>query len=120
KKKGFKKVYQLHGGIINYKQKENGAHYQGKCFVFDDRLAVPVEEPQKEPLARCAITGVPCDTYLNCANPDCNQLFICSQEGAKQMEGCCSAQCLQSPWRKPFNPDNIYEPTRKRYIYESR
>jgi UPF0176 protein len=117
KKKGFNKVYQLHGGIINYKHKENGAHYQGKCFVFDDRLAVPVEEPQKRPLARCAITGVPCDTYLNCANPDCNKLFICSEEGAKQMEGCCSAPCRQSPRRKPFNPDNIYEPTRKRYTY---
>jgi len=47
-KKGFKEVYQLHGGIINYAKEVGDAHYRGKCFVFDDRLAVPVEQDQKE------------------------------------------------------------------------
>src|SRR3989338_1188032 len=73
-KKGFRDVNQLEGGIIKYAQKEGGAHYRGKCFVFDDRLAIPVEVNQKEPLARCEITGIPCDDYLNCGNPDCNKL----------------------------------------------
>jgi UPF0176 protein len=116
-KKGFKDVYQLGGGILGYKKEEGGAHFRGKCFVFDDRLAVAVEENQKEPLAFCEITGLACDRYLNCANPDCNKLFICSPQGAGRFEGCCSEACLKAERRRPFDPANIYEPTRKWYTY---
>lgn len=38
--KGFKKVYQLDGGIINYFEKCGGSHFQGECFVFDDRISI--------------------------------------------------------------------------------
>ena len=38
--KGFKEVYQLDGGIINYFKKVGGAHYEGDCFVFDYRTAI--------------------------------------------------------------------------------
>lgn len=37
---GFKDVYQLDGGILKYFEENGGAHYQGECFVFDNRLAV--------------------------------------------------------------------------------
>lgn len=117
KKKGFRDVNQLHGGIINYAKTVGDAHYRGKCFVFDDRLTVPVQKDQQEPLTQCEITGDPCDTYLNCANPDCNKLFICSEEGARRYEGCCSPACQESPRRRPFDPGQIYTPTRKWYQY---
>lgn len=39
-KKGFTKVYQLEGGILNYFEKCGGEYYQGDCFVFDDRIAI--------------------------------------------------------------------------------
>lgn len=38
--KGFKNVYQLDGGILNYFEKCGGEFYQGDCFVFDQRVAV--------------------------------------------------------------------------------
>ena len=114
---GFENVSQLQGGILNYAKKEGGKHFKGKCFVFDDRLTVPVEENQKEPIGNCAISGVPCDTYINCANLSCNSLFICSKEAAIQMDGCCSEECRKSPWRKPFNPKQMYEPTRRWHTY---
>lgn len=38
--KGFKNVYQLNGGILNYFEKSGGEHYHGDCFVFDKRLTV--------------------------------------------------------------------------------
>ncbi len=38
--KGFKNVYQLKDGILNYFEKTGGAHYHGECFVFDKRLTV--------------------------------------------------------------------------------
>lgn len=37
---GFKEVYQLDGGILNYFAQCGGAHYHGECFVFDDRVAI--------------------------------------------------------------------------------
>lgn len=35
---GFREVYQLEGGIINYLQKSDESHWQGDCFVFDNRV----------------------------------------------------------------------------------
>ncbi|MDC3106528.1 rhodanese-related sulfurtransferase [Candidatus Pelagibacter sp.] len=42
KKKGFKSIYQLKGGILNYlkKIKPNKSLWQGECFVFDNRVSL--------------------------------------------------------------------------------
>ncbi len=37
---GLKHVVQLEGGILKYFEETGGAHYQGDCFVFDERIAV--------------------------------------------------------------------------------
>ena len=41
-KKGFKNVYQLKGGIINYlkKIKKNKTLWRGECYVFDNRVSI--------------------------------------------------------------------------------
>ncbi|HET6527925.1 MAG TPA: rhodanese-related sulfurtransferase [Balneolaceae bacterium] len=117
KEKGWHDVNQLHGGILRYGKEEGGKHYKGKCFVFDDRLVVPVNEEDLEPIAHCEITGKPADTYINCANMECNKLFVCSEEGAKMMEGCCSEECRQSDYKRPFDPENAFRPFRKWYNY---
>lgn len=39
-KEGFKEVYQLDGGILNYFEKCGSEHYKGECFVFDDRITL--------------------------------------------------------------------------------
>ncbi len=117
KEEGWEDVNQLHGGILNYAKKEGGEHFEGKCFVFDDRLIVPVNPKALEPIARCEITGKPADTYVNCANMQCNKLFVCSEEGAHIMEGCCSEECKQSEYRRPFDPENAFKPFRKWYNY---
>ncbi len=117
KKKGWEDVNQLHGGILRYAKEEDGKHYKGKCFVFDDRLVVPVNKENLEPIARCEITGQPADSYINCSNMACNKLFVCSEEGAEQMEGCCSEECRKSEYKRPFVPDNAFKPFRKWYNY---
>lgn len=49
KKVGFKQAYQLEGGILNYFKECGGAHYQGDCYVFDERKALTPElKPIKE------------------------------------------------------------------------
>jgi UPF0176 protein len=37
---GLDHVYQLDGGILKYFELAGGAHYQGTCFVFDEREAL--------------------------------------------------------------------------------
>lgn len=117
KKRGFQDVNQLHGGILNYAREEGGRHFRGKCFVFDDRLVIPVNPDEEEPVSHCEITGEPCDMYINCANMDCNRLFICSEKGAEMMEGCCSEACRRHPGKRPFDPHKAYAPFRKWYNY---
>jgi UPF0176 protein len=43
---GMEHVYQLEGGVLKYFEEVGGAHWQGDCFVFDDRGAV---DPQLQP-----------------------------------------------------------------------
>ena len=44
---GYDNCYQLEGGILGYFEKVGGRHYDGRCFVFDDRVAL---DPALEPL----------------------------------------------------------------------
>jgi len=45
---GFKQVYQLEGGILNYFEQCGDSHYKGACFVFDERIAL---DAKLEPIA---------------------------------------------------------------------
>ena len=40
---GFEHVYQLEGGILKYFEECGGEHYDGACFVFDNRVALDPE-----------------------------------------------------------------------------
>lgn len=44
---GFEQVYQLHGGILQYFIECGGEHYLGKCFVFDERVAIDANAMHK-------------------------------------------------------------------------
>ena len=91
---GFKNVFHLEGGIINYAQqvKEKGMESQfiGKNFVFDDRLGERITE---DILATCHQCGKPADTHVNCANEGCHLLFIQCEECKTKYAGCCSTAC---------------------------
>ncbi len=43
REEGVRDVYQLEGGILKYFEEVGGAHYQGQCFVFDEREALDAE-----------------------------------------------------------------------------
>ncbi len=96
KHKGFKNVYQLEGGIIEYTRqvKAEGleSKFIGKNFVFDHRLGERITD---DIIAQCHQCGKPCDTHTNCANEACHLLFIQCEECATSMAGCCSAECVE-------------------------
>ncbi len=91
---GFKNVFHLEGGIIQYankvKEKQLPNKFKGKNFVFDGRLGEAVGE---EIISRCHQCGKPCDTHTNCANEGCHLLFIQCQSCAEKMDACCSETC---------------------------
>lgn len=92
--KGFKNVFHLEGGIINYTRqvKEKGLpnKFIGKNFVFDDRLGERITE---DIIANCHQCGKPADTHTNCKNDGCHLLFIQCDECTAKYEGCCSKEC---------------------------
>ncbi|MEM8999127.1 MAG: rhodanese-related sulfurtransferase [Bacteroidota bacterium] len=97
KHKGFKNVYQLEGGIIEYtrqvKAQKLENKFLGKNFVFDHRRGERISE---DIIANCHQCGKPCDTHVNCANEACHLLFIQCRDCAEKMEGCCSDPCKQT------------------------
>ncbi len=94
KHNGFKNVFHLEGGIINYVHKAREQNlplkFHGKNFVFDERLGERVSE---EIISHCHQCGKPCDSHVNCRNEGCHLLFIQCEECREQYNGCCSAAC---------------------------
>ena len=96
KHKGFQKVYQLEGGIIEYARqvKEKGIDnkFKGKNFVFDERRGERISE---DVIAQCHQCGAPCDTHVNCANQACHLLFIQCETCQEKTQSCCSESCQE-------------------------
>jgi UPF0176 protein len=94
KHQGFRNVYQLEGGIIEYARqvKVEGleSKFIGKNFVFDNRLGERITD---DVIAHCHQCGKPCDTHTNCRNDSCHLLFIQCDECAEKMKGCCCDTC---------------------------
>ena len=91
---GFKNVFHLEGGIINYaneiKQQGLPSKFHGKNFVFDNRLGERITE---EVIAKCHQCGEAADTHVNCVNEACHLLFIQCEKCKAAYEGCCSRDC---------------------------
>ena len=87
KAKGFKNIYHLQGGILNYLEKvdEENSLWNGECFVFDDRVALnhnlevgsydmchgcrmPITD--KDKLEEEYVTGVSCPNCFNTKTPN--------------------------------------------------
>lgn len=99
---GFKNVFHLEGGIINYAKQAREAQLEskfiGKNFVFDDRLGERITE---DVIAKCHQCGQPADSHTNCKNDGCHLLFIQCDACAAKYDGCCSTEC-QTVYNMPL------------------
>jgi UPF0176 protein len=91
---GFKNVFMVDGGIIEYTQQcnEQGLenYFIGKNFVFDERLG---ERISADVVAQCHQCGAPCDEHKNCANDACHLLIIQCSACATKYQHTCSSTC---------------------------
>jgi len=96
KHQGFKNVFQLEGGIINYakqiKEENIESKFIGKNFVFDHRLGERITD---DIVSQCHQCGKPCDNHTNCENEGCHLLFIQCDDCKTAMENCCSSECQE-------------------------
>ena len=96
KHKGFKNVFQLEGGIINYvrqvESQELENKFKGKNFVFDHRRSERISD---DVVSNCHQCGEPCDYHVNCDNEACHLLFIQCPSCSEKMNTCCSNECKE-------------------------
>lgn len=99
KEEGFEDVSQLHGGIVTYgKDPEvQGELWDGQCYVFDERVSVPVNQKEHVIVGKDHFDGQPCERYVNCANPACNRKILASEENEHKYLRSCSHECRVNP-----------------------
>jgi RluA family pseudouridine synthase len=78
---GFRNIYQLDGGILKYFEECGGDHYDGECFVFDQRVGVDPGLRESD-FAVCYACQAPLD-----AN---------DQQDPRHVEGVSCPHCFQS------------------------
>lgn len=105
---GFTEVYQLHGGIIKYGKEAGGKDFEGKCYVFDNRVAVEVNSVNPVVISKCYNCGKTTAKMINCANPECNEHFTQCDECGWELDGCCSNECKEHPRKRPYDGTGYY------------
>lgn len=89
KKKGFKDVYQLDGGIVKYMEKYPGEDFLGSLYVFDNRVVMNFDEDVKNGLrqgkqhqiiGKCIKCGAPSENYTNVIDGQYRKHVICCEK----------------------------------------
>jgi UPF0176 protein len=95
KKRGFKEVYQIDGGIVKYGEKyADDGLWEGSLYVFDDRMNVKFSDKAKD-IGECVHCQAKTSNFENCALKSCNRLvLIC--ENCKTDKETCSSACSEA------------------------
>ncbi|XP_059443023.1 LOW QUALITY PROTEIN: rhodanese-like domain-containing protein 8, chloroplastic [Corylus avellana] len=121
RQRGFQNLYSLKGGVSHYLKTEGPAEWVGNLFVFDSRLSLPPSSYKPEAIvnaarseqvsqcntfSRCYVCGSQVSElrHRNCANLDCNLLFLCCIDCVKDLRGCCCVNCITAPRLRPVLP----------------
>lgn len=132
RQRGYKKLYTLRGGISHYLECEGPVEWIGNLFVFDSRLSLPPSSVKhdattaeslahgvsdKTVFGKCYICGLQVSElrHRNCANLDCNLLFLCCSGCMDDLRGCCSSDCTSAARLRPVLPG--HERYRKWHYY---
>lgn len=119
RQQGFRNLYTLKGGVSHYLKSEGPVEWVGNLFVFDSRLSLPPsaykpeaklldasttpKASQGDKFARCYICASQVSElrHRNCANIDCNLLFLCCTDCVEDLRGCCCLDCTSAPRLRP-------------------
>ncbi len=106
--RGFETVYQLHGGIIKYGLEVGGEDFEGECYVFDNRVTVPVNAVNPTVISVCFRCGTPSTRLINCASPTCNNHIPLCDACGHEHRGTCTDACKADPDLRPYTGSGYY------------
>lgn len=91
KKRGFKEVYQIDGGIVKYGEKfKDDGLWEGKLYVFDGRLVTEFSEKAKD-IGHCIHCDTKTSNFENCAHVACNNLVLICKNCVETTTTCSGA-----------------------------
>ncbi|MFD2936490.1 oxygen-dependent tRNA uridine(34) hydroxylase TrhO [Spirosoma flavum] len=105
---GFENVYQLHGGIIRYGLEAGGEDFDGECYVFDNRVTVPINHVNPVTVSVCYRCGTPTSRMINCASPVCNNHITLCENCGDEHGGTCADVCKQDPNLRTYDGTGYY------------
>ncbi len=106
---GFKNVYQVDGGVVKYAKETGGKNFEGKLYVFDNRVVVDVNSISPSIVSTCKICGTKSAHMVNCANAECNEHFVLCEDCGWKMEGCCSDACMKASAKRVYDGTGYYQ-----------
>ncbi len=92
KEQGIEDVSQLNQGIIQFGIEHQQSVWEGKCFVFDERMVSPMNS-EGEAVSNCFICDTSSDFLRNCRNVDCNRFYVSCASCEEKLNKCCSSEC---------------------------
>lgn len=102
KKRGFKEVYQLEGGIQKYGETYGDTGlWEGSLYVFDDRMGHKFSDQAKD-IGTCVHCSGKTSNYDNCANKQCNKLMLICKACVT------STLCLKCAGSQSLTPSSKY------------
>lgn len=118
KREGFEDVGQLEGGIATYGKdpETQGEYWDGKMYVFDERISVDVNHVNKTVVGKEWFDGTPCERYINCSNPECNKQILVSEENEERYLGACSYECAADERNRYVKRHNISDEEKQRRL----
>lgn len=101
KKRGFKEVYQIEGGIVRYGKKYGDSSlWEGSLYTFDARMAIDFSKEAKV-IGECESCSAATKQFYNCANVACHELVLLCEPCAKnQSNKYCSHDLSKSSQRE--------------------
>lgn len=95
KKRGFKEVYQIDGGIVKYgKTYKDDGLWEGSLYVFDDRMGTTFSDKAAD-IGQCTHCAGKTSNYENCTIKTCNALIlVCAKCADKDICIKCSQQAV--------------------------
>lgn len=112
---GYKNVYQLDGGILNYLSQKPDQEFEGECFVFDYRVAVDQNLNPTNIYRLCPHCGQPGKTPIECVQ--CGQDSINCEAclNISDEKKTCSKNCAHH-FRMGHKSKRVHKDSKRPYV----
>jgi UPF0176 protein len=86
KTRGFKEVYQIDGGIVNYGKKfRDDSLWEGALHTFDNRMSLVFSKKSKM-IGECKKCNSPANRFYDCPKVPCNALTLLCVKCAEKLD----------------------------------